>query len=43
MPEKTIKYNNSNEGEPCPELGQQRSCLVNNRECINGNVNQINK
>ena len=37
------KYNNSNEGEPCPPLGQQRSCLVNNRECINGNVNQINK
>lgn len=40
---RTIKYNNSNEGEPCPILGQQRSCLVNNRECINGNFNQINK
>jgi len=40
---RTIKYNNSNEGAPCPELGQQRSCLVNDRECINGNVNQINK
>ena len=40
---RTIKYNNSNEGEPCPALGQQRSCLVNNRECINENVNQINK
>ena len=38
-----IKYTNSNEGKPCPELGQQKSCLVNNRECVNPNVNQINK
>ena len=38
-----IKYNNSNEGKPCPELTQQKSCLVNNRECVNPNVNQINK
>ena len=40
---RTIKYNNSNDGKPCPILSEKRSCLVNNRECINKNVNQVNE